>query len=108
MRREDLKLTDKAILRTAREVLGDQYSSEMLARTVSSILLQRGIEKWQDDTRDQLRKELRECRLRIESAAMDVDQPPETLAPVIEARIRYLEVQLARIRGQRGNREGVQ
>jgi hypothetical protein len=39
----------------------------MLARTVSSILLQRGIERWQDDTKEHLRKELRECRMRIEN-----------------------------------------
>lgn len=98
LRREDLKLTDKAILRTARDTLGGRYSPETLARTVSSVLLQRGIEKWQDDTKDQLRKELRECKVRIESAAMDVDLPPSALAPIIEARIRHLEFQLERIR----------
>ncbi|QEL21919.1 hypothetical protein FQV39_04485 [Bosea sp. F3-2] len=101
MRRDDLKMTDKAILRTARDTLGGRYSPETLARTVSSVLLQRGIEKWQDDTGDQLRKELRECKLRIEAAAMDVDHPPAALAPVIEARIRHLQGQLARIRSQK-------
>ncbi|KUL96716.1 hypothetical protein DK26_06855 [Bosea sp. WAO] len=98
MKREDLKLTDKAVLRTARDTLGGRFSPETLARTVSSVLLQRGIEKWQDDTKEQLRKELRECKLRIEAAAMDVEHPSEKLAPVIEARILHLQRQLERIR----------
>lgn len=99
LKREDLKLTDKAILRIARETSNGRYTPESLARAVSSILLQRGVEKWQDDTREHLRKELRECRLRIESAAMDVDTPPAELAPIIRSRIDHLEKQLLRIEG---------
>jgi hypothetical protein len=99
MKRDDVRMTDKAILRTARETLNGRHSPEMLARAVSSILLQRGIEKWQDDTKEQLRKELRECRLRLETAALDVSEPPKTLAPIIESRIQHLKEQLARING---------
>jgi len=101
MRRDDLKITDKAVLRTARDTLGGKQTPEMLARAVSSVLLQRGIEKWQDDTREHLRKELRECRHRIESASLDVLDPPESLEPIIEARIRHLQDQLGRIREAR-------
>ena len=100
MKRNDLKMTDKGMLRMARETLNGRQSPEMLARAMSSVLLQRGIEKWQDDTKEQLRKELRECRLRIESAALDVSDPPEALAPIIEIRIRHLQEQLARIKGK--------
>lgn len=99
MKRNDLKMTDKGMLRMTRETLNGRQSPEMLARALSSVLLQRGIEKWQDDTKEQLRKELRECRLRIESAALDVSDPPEALAPIIEIRIRHLQEQLARIKG---------
>lgn len=100
MARTDLRMTDKAVLRTAGETLAGRYTPEMLARTVSSILLQRGIEKWQDDTKNQLRKELRECRTRLEAAAMDADEPALTLAPVIEARIRHLQDQLDRLKAK--------
>jgi hypothetical protein len=100
MARTDLRMTDKAVLRTAGETLAGRYTPEMLARTVSSILLQRGIEKWQDDTKNQLRKELRECRSRIEAAALDVEEPAESLAPVIEARIRLLQDQLGRLKAK--------
>jgi len=98
MRRDDVKMTDKAVLRTARETLNGRRTPEMLARAISSILLQRGIEKWQDDTKELLRKELRECRTRVETAALDVGEPSKALAPIIEARIRHLQEQLARIR----------
>lgn len=97
LRRHDLKLTDKTVLRTARETMNGRYSPESLARAISSVLLQRGFEKWQDDTPDQLRKELRECRIRIEAAALDVERPTSELRPIIISRIKQLENQLLRI-----------
>lgn len=78
-----------------------RYSAEGMARVSSQILIKRGIDKWQDDTKEFFRKELREARERVEAAALDTEQPSEKLVPVIESRLRYLQDQLARIR-QRG------
>lgn len=97
LRRRDLKMTDQTILRTVRDSMNGRYSGEGLARVVSSVLLQRSIDKWQDDTKDLLRKELRESRERIEAAALDTDSPSESLVPVIKSRIMSLEDQLWRI-----------
>lgn len=99
LRRRDLKMTDQTILRTVRDSMNGRYSGEGLARVVSSVLLQRSIDKWQDDTKDLLRKELRESRERIEAAALDTDSPSEDLVPVIRSRILNLEYQLRRITG---------
>lgn len=97
-RREDLRMTDKAILRLVGDTLSGRYSPETLARSVSSVLLQRGIEQWQDGTGENMRMLLRECRTRIEDAALTAESPSPELAPIIETRIKHLEEQLHRIR----------
>ncbi|CCG08726.1 hypothetical protein [Pararhodospirillum photometricum] len=97
-KREDVKLTDRTVLRLVGETLNGRSSPETLARSLSSVLLQRGIEQWQDGTADNMRMLLRECRQRIEDAALTVDNPPQEMAPIIEARIRNLQDQLERIR----------
>ena len=100
LKRRDLKSTDLAVLRTAWESMNGRYSEEGLARVYSSVLLQRGIDKWQDDTKEVLRKELREARERIEAAALDSENLGDELIPVIEARMLELQRKLDRIRGQ--------
>jgi hypothetical protein len=94
LQREDVTMVDKAILRTAHDTMNGRYSAESLARAVSSILLQRGVERWEDGTADQLRRLLRESRARIEDAALSSKTPNPAFAPVIEARIRELEAKL--------------
>jgi hypothetical protein len=97
-KRQDLTITDATVLRTAAQAADGRYSAEGLARVVSQIMTKRGIDKWQDDTKEHFRKALREAKARIEAAALDVENPSESMAPVIESRIKYLEAQLLRIR----------
>jgi hypothetical protein len=99
MARDDLRLTDKAVLRTARDTADGRYTPASLARAVSSILLQRGVEHWQDGTAGQYAMLLRECRTRIEDSALAVEIPSPRLAPVIRKRIAGLEEMLTRIEG---------
>jgi hypothetical protein len=96
--REDLTLTDKAVLRTALDTTNGRYSAESLARAISSILLRQGIEKWEDGTAAQLRKALRECRARVEEAALSDPEVGSGIELLITARIEALEAQLRRIR----------
>lgn len=100
-RRQDMKLTDITILKTADDARNGRHSAEGLARVVSQILIKRTIDKWQDDTKEHFRKELREARERIEAASLDVETPSEKMIPVIESRMKYLEAQLKRIRQER-------
>ena len=99
--RSDLRMTDKAVLRTAQdtldEQLDEQYSSQSLSRALSSILLQRHIHQWQDATVDQFRQLLRECRQRIEDTALAAEEPHECMAPLVRARIAALEGMLERM-----------
>ena len=95
--RTDLRITDKAVLRTARDTLNGSYSPQSLSRTLSSILLQRGIDQWQDTTVEQFRLLLRECRQRIEDTALAADEPYDCMAPLVRARIAALEGMLKRI-----------
>jgi hypothetical protein len=98
MRREDLTMVDKAVLRTASETTNGRYSAESLARAVSSVLLQRGVEKWEDGTAAQLRRLLRDCRTRIEDAALADPQPGDPIAGIVEVRIGQLTELLRRLR----------
>ena len=102
--RDDLRLTDKAVLRTARDTANGRYTPASLARAVSSILLQRGVEQWQDGTSGQYAMLLRECRTRIEDAALATDTPSMRLAPVIRERIAGLHQMLERIEGGKQTR----
>ena len=97
MKRIDLKYTDKRILEIAMETSKNQHTPETLARMLSSMLLQRSMEKWQDETANHLRKELRECRQRIESTALDTENPTKQLQPIVKARIEYLENLMAKM-----------
>ena len=97
--RDDVTMVDKAILRTARDTMNGRYSAESLARAVSSVLVHRGPEKWEDGTADQMRRLLRECRARIEDAALSSSVPDAGIVPIIEARMRILEAKLLTIKG---------
>jgi hypothetical protein len=101
VRRDDLRMTDRAILRIARDTTNGRYTPQSLARTVSSILLQRGFEQWLDSTAGQYAMLVRECRGRIEDAALASERPDERLAPIVKNRIADLEDTLARM----GHRE---
>jgi hypothetical protein len=105
MRRDDLRLTDKAVLRTARDTANGRYTPQSLARATSSVLLQRGIDQWQDSTSGQFAMLVRECRARIEDAALADGRPDERLAPIIRDRIEGLKAMLAQIEGHAKSRQ---
>jgi hypothetical protein len=105
--RDDMKLTDKAILRTLMDTTNGRSSPETLARAVSSILLQRGIEQWQDGTRDHFIVTLRECRQRIENIAIEVPFSNHQLVPILESRIAELRAKLQSVKQNRSYSQGV-
>jgi hypothetical protein len=105
LQRQDLKMTDTTVLRTVEETKAGRYSAEGLARVISHVLMRRGVDKWQDDTKEHFRKELREARERIERAALDVERPSKSLLPILEARMMHLQKQMERIR-HAGDGEG--
>ena len=105
MQRDDLRLTDKAILRTARDTINGRYTPQSLARTISAILLQRGIEQWQDTTAGQYAMLVRECRTRIEDASLASGRPDKRLAPIIQNRIEALQAMLAQIEDHKDARQ---
>ena len=95
--RQELKNTDKAVLRYASEALNGSSTADSLADRLSSILLQRRIDEWHDPTVDQFRRHLRECRQRIEDTALESLKPPPSIAPLVMARIESLQGILERV-----------
>lgn len=95
--RPELKSTDKAVLRHATEAVTGNSTIDDLAEGLSSILLQRRIDEWHDPTVGQFRRQLRECRQRIEDTALESSKPPPSIAPLVMARIESLQGVLDRV-----------
>lgn len=108
-KRGDLRIVDQSVLRKALETAEGHFSAKSLANALSSILLQRSLDKWDDRTPGQFRTALREARERIEAAALDTAQPKAALRPIIAAKVRELEELLAKIDGNsdKGSRVGL-
>lgn len=97
--REDLRIVDRSVLRKASETAAGRFSEKSLANALSSILLQRSLDAWDDRTGDQFRAALREARARIEAAALDSPSPSARLRPIIEEKIREYKWMLAGMEG---------
>lgn len=95
--RGDLRISDKAVLRKAVETANGRFSPKSFAGAMSSILLQRGLDKWDDRTSVQFRAALREARERLETAALDTETPGPELKPIIASRLEDLRKLLAQI-----------
>lgn len=92
-----LRIVDRSVVRKALETANGRFSEKSLANALSSILLQRSLDKWDDRTAPQFRTALREARERVEAAALDTDRPRAALRPIIEAKLGELTRMLARI-----------
>jgi hypothetical protein len=92
-----LRLVDLSVLRKATETSNGRFSDKSLANSLSSILLQRSLDKWDDRTADQFRTALREARDRIESAALETRHPEPKLRPIILAKLSKLNKMLAKV-----------
>jgi hypothetical protein len=86
-RRTDLRIVDRSVLRKASEAAAGRFSEKSLANALSSILLQRSLDTWDDRTGDQFRAALREARHRIEAAALDTEVPSARLRPILQTKI---------------------
>ncbi len=96
-RRDDLRIVDRAVLRKAVEAVNGRFSPKSLANALSSILLQRSLDKWDDRTAAQFRSALRDARERIEAAALDTEAPTAALRPIVQARVEELTRMLVKI-----------
>ena len=92
-----LRLVDLSVLRKATETSNGRFSDKSLANSLSSILLQRSLDKWDDRTADQFRTALREARDRIEGAALETRDPGPELRPIILAKLAELNNMLAKV-----------
>jgi hypothetical protein len=96
-RRQDLKISDRAVLAKAIETANGRFSTRSFASALSLILLKCGLEKWDDRSSVQFRTALREARERIETAAISSETPQPRVRPILEARIAELKRQLAQL-----------
>jgi hypothetical protein len=103
-RRDDLRISDKAVLARAVETANGRFSPKSFAGALSSILLKASLDKWDDRTAAEFRTALRETRERIEIAAINGERLTPALRPIITARIAELEARLAELDGRSGER----
>lgn len=102
-RRDDLKISDKAVLARAVETANGRFSPKSFAGALSSILLKIGLDKWDDRSAAEFRTALREARERIEVAAIHGERLTPALRPIITARMAELEARLAELDKQATN-----
>jgi hypothetical protein len=93
--RDDLRISDKAVLARAVETANGRFSPKSFAGALSSILLKTSLDKWDDRSAAEFRTALRETRERIEVAAINGETLTPALRPIITARIAELESRLA-------------
>jgi len=98
--RQDLKISDRAVLAKAVETVNGRFTARSFAGALSLILLKSGLEKWDDRSPAQFRTALREARERIETAATSTETPRARVRPILEARIAELTRQLAQLDAQ--------
>lgn len=94
-RRDDLRISDKAVLSKAVETANGRFSPKSFAGALSLILLKAGLDKWDDRSAAAFRAALREARERIETAAIHGEALTPALRPIIAARITELQSRLA-------------
>lgn len=92
-----LRIVDRSVVSKALETANGRFSEKSLANMLSSILLQRSLDKWDDRTGPQFRTALREARERVEAAALDTEEPGQALRPIIEAKVADLQQMLAKL-----------
>lgn len=108
-RRGDLRIVDTSVLRKATETANGRFSEKSLANALSSILLQRSLDKWDDRTPAAFRTALREARDRIEAAALATNEPAASLRPIVEAKLAELNNMLAKlVEAENNSIEGIQ
>lgn len=93
-RRDDLRISDKAVLARAVETANGRFSPKSFAGALSLILLKTGLDKWDDRSAAEFRTALREARERIEVAAISGPQVTPALRPILTARITELQRRL--------------
>lgn len=93
-RRDDLRISDKAVLARAVETANGRFSPKSFAGALSSILLKAGLDRWDDRSAAEFRTALREARERIEVAALNGETLRPALRPIITARMVELQNRL--------------
>lgn len=96
-RNQSLRIVDRSVVSKALETENGRFSEKSLANTLSSILLQRSLDKWDDRTAAQFQTALREARDRVEAAALDTAEPSPVLRPILAAKLDELGRMLAKI-----------
>lgn len=91
LRRADLQLLERSMLNVTADTLNGKHTDITLARVLSSILLQKSIEQWDDETATHFARRLKEFKRRIEDTALETKVPSKAIVPLLQARITLLE-----------------
>jgi len=98
---DSLDLPSRGLLARARDATNGHYTEASFALALSTILLGRGFEKWDDRTCRQFDAALRTHVDRIERAAIENGKAKPKMAPILESRIERLVLQLQTAVGTR-------
>ena len=97
----------RAVLARAREATEGRYTEASFVRALSSILLGKGFDKWDDSSLREFAEGLRETIAKLERMSLGADEPSAALLPLLDGHLHRLYGQLERMLGPEGATEKV-
>lgn len=89
----------KAVLTRAREATEDRYTEASFVRALSSMLLGKGFDKWDDSSPREFTERIREIVTKLERISLEAAEPSAALLPLLDGHFHRLYGQLERMLG---------
>jgi len=97
----ELDNTCRAVLNRAKEATKGRYTESSFVLALSSILLGKGFDKWDDTSPREFAERLKETVAKLERTALESARPSKLLLPLLDGYFHYLYRQFERMLGPR-------
>ena len=99
MNLSEIDTTSKAVLARAREATEDRYTEASFVRALSSILLGKGFDRWDDSSPREFAGGIRETVAKLERISLEAEVPAESVLPLLDRNFHRLYGHLERMLG---------
>lgn len=97
----------RAVLSRAREATSGRYTEASFVRALSSILIGRSFDRWDDSSPREFADGIRKVVEELERVAIESSSPSISLVPLLDGRFHIFYEQLARVLGPRAAAEKI-
>lgn len=99
MNLSEIDTTSRAVLVRAREATEDRYTEASFVRALSSILLGKGFDKWDDSSPREFADGIRETVAKLERISLEADVLPDSVMPLLDRHFHRFYGHLERMLG---------